>query len=127
MDSIPRASLLGLPTELRLAIFEYALVDTGISLWRRKQKPSDNIRSAWAYLQIDHRTRQEVRPLLFETAVFALCDGMSAEKLEAWLQCVGEEATAKIKRVEFHCKGRCTMFGLQPEYVHCVLFSLHSI
>lgn len=117
MDTIPRASLLGLPTELRLTIFEYGLVNAHINLRHRRQRSCEDLRSPWTFLQIDRRTRQEVLPLFYETAVFNLLDGMTAEKLEAWVECVGHEAIAKIRRVHFYCKGRCTMFGLQPEYV----------
>lgn len=117
MDATPPASLLGLPTELRLAIFEYTFADTHIHLRHRQQRSSQDVRTPWACLQINRHFRQEALPLFYETAVFKLLDGMNAGKLEAWLECVGHEAIAKIKRVEFFCEGRCTMFGLQPEYV----------
>ncbi|KAF2160572.1 hypothetical protein M409DRAFT_28957 [Zasmidium cellare ATCC 36951] len=119
MDETPRACLLGLPAELRLTVFEWALADSHVNLRHQRKRPTEDIRNPWAYLQINSQIRQEVLPIFYETVAFKLQDGMTEPKLQSWLEFIGPEATARIKKVEFNCKGRCAMFGLQPDTDYC--------
>lgn len=132
-----QSPLLKLPTELRLQILEYLLCCPSSSSTQQNQPeaqipPTLDIRhrngvqfhrhdkpfgtkTSWALLQINQQLRAEVSPIFFGNVIFRMRDGMTANELREWMDVIGEENIGRMGRMDWYCKGRCTMFGLQPE------------
>lgn len=107
MDVPARLSLLGLPVELRLRIFEYALQDVHLKLRHRLACCGHTIRNAWALLQISSVVRREVRLPFFETVTFEFRDGMTEAELQAWMDAIGPDAVSRLSKLSFVCRGKC--------------------
>lgn len=115
MANHPQASLCGLPTELRLSIFEWALLDTPAKIHHRERPRSrDGQVNAWAYLQLNRQIRNELLPTFYENAKFEIVYFFNTEDLEAWIEHTGPDNVARIKRLEFTCEGQCTSTGSLP-------------
>lgn len=113
---IPRASLLGIPVELRLNIFEFILSDSRVRLSPNKAPQREyGTKSALAYIQICRKIREECLAPFYGCCTFEFRDGFTEQRLQAWTSCVGKEAVELLKKVIFWGRGKCGMFGLQPE------------
>lgn len=128
----PRASLPGLPVELRLIILQHALLLNSRIEIRHQQKctsnpistiirrtlkatisPSSSSRTAWSLLQINSQIRTEALPLFFEICDFHFYDTLTRSLLASFLQTIGGDAViGRMKHVSFHTRGKCMMFGL---------------
>ncbi|KAI5364121.1 putative 2EXR domain-containing protein [Septoria linicola] len=128
----PQASLPGLPTELRLMILQYALEDTRIDVRRYRKKHENNNklynklkstiaptsqtkRSPWSILQINSRIRNEAHQLFFSSSAFHFHDALSSPDFSNFLSTIGASAISHVRTLYFHTRGRCTMFGIEPE------------
>lgn len=116
----PRASLLGLPAELRVAIFEYALqhVHTRLRDWLLKGKPSSHqycLHWPWSIMHINRQIRDEVVPTFYQHVRFEIFDGATEKRLREWLAVIGEDAVARIRTIGFECYAMCSMYGLTLE------------
>ena len=115
MDS-PSASLLDIPVELRLNIFEFILSDSRVQLSPNKAPQREyGTRSALACIHICRKIRQEILMPFYESCAFEFRDGFTEQRLQAWINCVGYEAVEQLRSVVFWGRGKCGMFGLQPE------------
>ncbi|KAK4548751.1 hypothetical protein LTR36_008524 [Oleoguttula mirabilis] len=69
-----RTSLLGIPAELRLKIYDYALQDVHLTVWYRIGTRGNTKRSAHALLQVCRLVRVEIRPVFFSAITFDFPD-----------------------------------------------------
>ncbi|KAF2724015.1 hypothetical protein K431DRAFT_282280 [Polychaeton citri CBS 116435] len=115
----PEASLLGLPTELRLQIYSRLLDSTHLKLRHRLLFQSHGVQNPWAYLQICQIVRSEIRELFFTTVVWEFHDGFTRANLQMWTDAVGKDSVAWLRHLRFFCKGRCSMYGLSLDKDYC--------
>jgi hypothetical protein len=112
------AILLGLPVELRIIIFHLVLDDAHLKVrcggirFRRHE-----MRNAWSSLQICRQIRLEIKQVFFETVTFSLPTNLTERKLREWLATIGPTAASNIRKLQFYCENRCTLFGLQSGLV----------
>jgi len=115
----PRASLLGLPTELRIQIYNYILPGISIKLsdrlpYRTHTISNRDVRSACAWLQICRLIRHELHNDFYSTVTFEVQEGFPSHKLGSWLKAIGPEAVEKLRYVIMFGKAKCSMWKLQP-------------
>lgn len=113
---------MGLPVELRIAILEYVLAAEHIQLRHRQHdillmSPPTKWNGA-ALLAVNTTIRQEAYPIFLENATFQFCAGFTERDLCRWIETVGSENISRLRTLEFRCVGRCSMYGLQPEYAY---------
>lgn len=118
MTHYPPASLMGLPSELRLSIFEFALADEQINLRHRQNSRIAHAQSSkrvgTAFLAINSQLRREVKPIYLENVTFSLRH-FTEQDLHGWLETIGRENIHRLRKLAFFCIGRCSMYGFQPE------------
>jgi hypothetical protein len=112
----PRASLLGLPVELRLQIYNYLVTNVHINLRRPWSYRDYTDRKPWSWLHISQQTRAEILPIFYQSVQFQVLDGFTAKRLCAWLDAIGTDAVAHLRRLRFECEGHCVVDGVPPEY-----------
>lgn len=115
---------MGLPAELRIAIFEYALADEHVSIRHRRSSSCEDLPIRWngtALLAINSQMRHETYPVFLDNTTFEFYDGFDEQDLRRWTKTIGYENLHKVQAIVFHCMGRCSMYGLQPEYAFCSL------
>lgn len=106
------ASLEGLPTELRLLIWQLTLQDSEchIRRGREKKKPS---RSIWALLHVNQQIRAEVLPMFFPLVTIHLREDLTESNLSTWLDIVGLKAVSEMKKTHLYSKRMCA--GSRPD------------
>lgn len=98
-----------------MVIFEFALAGEHISLQPRR---SDHKAIKWngtALLAINSQTRHEALPVYLDNVTFDVRHGLSEQDFRRWMAIMGHENLTRLRRLAFHCVGRCSMYGLQPE------------
>lgn len=102
-----------------MRIYEFLLDGARIDLRNRGSKPKAPTHSAWAYIHIHSLIRQEIFPLFYSSTAFHFLDGFTLSNLHDFCSTVGPDAVARLRDVHFNTKGRCTMYGLQPDTDFC--------
>ncbi|KAK5119452.1 hypothetical protein LTR85_007552 [Meristemomyces frigidus] len=114
-----QASLLGLPAELRLKIYDYALGDASLKLRHRITYRGHTIRNICALLQVCRGMGLEMHPVFFSTVTFDFQDGFTEANMRAWAEAIGEQAVSELRKLHFNGKKRCAMYGAIVECDYC--------
>lgn len=115
-----RASLLGLPVELRIIILRLVLGDVHVRLRYAPRHRRRERRNVWALLQICHQTRLEIKPIFFQTVTFMVSRDLTEQKLRQWLATIGSEAVSDLRTLGFDCESQCALLGLRSGLDYCV-------
>lgn len=115
LESMQRNTLLGLPAELRIPIYEYAVQDAKVKLGPRMKHHDP---SAWTLLSACRQVRQEAYSIFFAGVQFEIRDHFTEPQLREMLEALGSEAVTYMKKLNFALMSQCSLYGLQPEYVH---------
>lgn len=106
MNSSKNASLEGLPTELRLTIWQFALQDSECHI-RRGREEKKPTRSIWALLHVSQQIRAEVLPMFFPLVTIHIREDLTEANIGTWLDVVGSSAISEMKKTHIHSKRMC--------------------
>ncbi|CZT25734.1 uncharacterized protein RCC_11403 [Ramularia collo-cygni] len=106
------ASLSGLPTELRLSIWQFALQDSECHI-RRGRSEKKPTRSIWALLHVNQQIRAEVLPMFFPMVTIHLREDLTERDLETWLDVIGPRAVCEMKKTHLYSRRMCA--GSRPD------------
>lgn len=105
-----QASLLGLPSELRLRIYDLYLEDLHIALRRPEpcQGSQNDTGTQSTILDVCRTIRKEIYTSFLQTVTFELGEVMTERNFSAWLDAFGVEAVWNLRRLNFYCEGKCS-------------------
>lgn len=106
------ASLEGLPTELRLAIWQFALQDSKCHI-RRGREEKKPTRSIWALLHVNQQIRAEVLPMFYPMVTIHIREDLTEANLSTWLDVIGSRAVTEMKKTHLYSKRMCA--GSRPD------------
>ncbi|SMQ51406.1 unnamed protein product [Zymoseptoria tritici ST99CH_3D7] len=102
-----RATLTGLPAELRLLIFSHAMSSSTVHI--RPSTPSKPpTTSIWSILHISPSLRAELLPLFFSAVTFHLREDLTHSNLKTWLALLDPQLISSIRNLTLHAKRICT-------------------
>ncbi|KJX98580.1 hypothetical protein TI39_contig404g00001 [Zymoseptoria brevis] len=102
-----RATLTGLPAELRLLIFSHAMSSSTVHI--RPSAPSKPpTTSIWSILHISPSLRAELLPLFFSAITFHLREDLTSSNLKSWLALLSPQSISSIRTLTLHAKRICT-------------------
>ncbi|KAK3671770.1 hypothetical protein LTR78_008315 [Recurvomyces mirabilis] len=110
---IRRASLLGLPAELRLRIYSFYLRDLLVIVHRQNtsHKGPDDLSYHHTILEVCRTIRREIHIPFLQTITFELRDLHTECNFSAWLDNLGDKAVTNLRRLNFDCVGKCSQPG----------------
>ncbi|KAK4556185.1 hypothetical protein LTR86_006882 [Recurvomyces mirabilis] len=112
-SSIPRATLLGLPAELRLRIYGFYLEELLVKTPRQStsHKGPEESSCHETILDVCRTIRREIRIPFLQTVTFELREIHTERHLSTWLDTLGDRAVSNLRRLNFYCEGRCSQPG----------------